>query len=84
MAGRLGRIGADQIRQDYKVSDEKVFAGHLSFSKAAIQLGIHQLFFDEWASRLRKRLKGFFSRNGRDEPVVVPRLLGFGGLFHLE
>ena len=33
MAGRLGRIGADQIRQDYKVSDEKIFAGHLSSQK---------------------------------------------------
>jgi len=33
MAGRLGRMGADQIRQDYGVSHENVFAGHLSFQK---------------------------------------------------
>ena len=56
----------------------------ISVFKSSNSVGVHQLFFDEWASGLRKRLKGFFSRNGRDEPVVVPRLLGFGGLFHLE
>ena len=70
-------MGADQIRQDYKVNRGEGVRWPSQFSKAMqIQLGVHQLFFDEWASGLRKRLKGFFSRNGRDEPVVVPRLLG--------
>src|SRR5580693_6576572 len=56
----------------------------ISVFKSSNSVGATNYFLMSGPSGLRKRLKGFFSRNGCDELVVVPRLLGFGRLFHFE